>query len=338
MALRAGVSVATVSNVFNRPAIVAPQTRKRVESAVRELGYVRNESARQLRRGRSRTIGLVVPDIANPFFTDVARGVEDSVSAVGAMVIVGNSDDDADKEQRYLTLLAEQQVMGALVVPVRGSQAVSTLLRKRGIPVVVLDIPDDGSAPSCSVSVNDVAGGRIAVAHLLAEGHRRIGFVGSDSAAPQAVERAAGARLALSRAGRSPNSLVRLAAGSLNVEGGAAAARQLLAMPAGRRPTALACVNDLLALGVLRELMRAGVRVPADVAIVGYDDIGFAEAAAVPLSSVRQPSHLLGQRAVQLLLEECSGGPHQHSRVVFEPELVVRASSSGGTTAVTPTG
>ncbi len=327
VAERAGVSVATVSNVFNRPDIVAPATRARVEEAVAALGYVRNESARQLRMGQSRTIGLIVPDIANPFFTDVARGVEDTASAAGSLVIVGNSDDDPEREQRYLTLFAEQHVQGALLVPVRGSRDAAAGLRRRGIPVVMLDSAG-GADDWCSVSVNDVVGGRIAVAHLLEAGHRRIGFVGAGSAAPQAIDREAGARAALADSGRPPDELVGLAANALNVEGGAAAARQILALPARRRPTAVACVNDLLALGVLHELLRSGLDVPGDVAIVGYDDIGFAEAAAVALSSVRQPRQHLGQRATQLLLEESSGQGHHHDRVVFEPELVVRASSA----------
>jgi LacI family transcriptional regulator len=330
VAERAGVSVATVSNVINRPEVVAPATRRRVEEAIAALGYVRNESARQLRVGHSRTIGLIVPDIANPFFTDVARGVEDTTSAAGALVIVGNSDDDPEKEHRYLTLFAEQQVQGALVVPVRGSEAATGLLRRRGIPVVMLDSTDT-TTDSCSVSVNDVVGGRLAVAHLAASGHRRIGFVGSASVAPQVIDRLAGARLAMVNAGRSPEDLVTLGGSPLNVAGGALAAAELLSLPARRRPSAIACVNDLLALGALYELLRRGVRVPDDIAIVGYDDIGFAESAAVPLSSVRQPRQHLGARAAELLLEESGGAPHTHDHVVFEPELVVRASSGSRT-------
>jgi LacI family transcriptional regulator len=327
VAARAGVSVATVSNVFNRPEVVAEATRARVQRAVDELGYVRNESARQLRMGQSRTIGLIVPDIANPFFTDVTRGVEDATSAAYAMVIVCNSDDDPQKESRYVTLLAEQRVQGVLLVPVGGSQAATSRLRERDIPVVLLD-SSGGSDDISSVSVNDVAGGRMAVAHLLASGHRRIAFLGTGHEAPQAIDRLAGARQAFVDAGRSPDELLPLPASELNVDGGVRAALALLELGPRRRPTAVACVNDLLALGLLHSLVRGGVRVPEDVAIVGYDDIRFAEAAAVPLSSVRQPRHHLGRRAAELLLDECSRGSSEHERVVFEPELVVRASSS----------
>lgn len=323
---RAGVSVATVSNVFNRPEIVARATRMRVERAIADLGYVRNESARQLRLGQSRTIGLIVPDITNPFFTDVTRGVEDVVSASGGMVIICNSDDDPDKESRYVTLLAEQRVQGVLLVPVSGSLAATARLRDRGIPVVLLDSTGAGEDIS-SVSVNDVAGGRMAVAHLVAAGHRRIAFLGAGHDAPQAVDRAAGARQAFRAAGRAPADLRLMATSGLNVAGGARAAQEILGQKPRSRPTAVACVNDLLALGLLHELIRNGVQVPDDVAIVGYDDIGFAEAAAVPLSSVRQPRQHLGRRAAELLLDECAGNETGHDRVVFEPELVVRASS-----------
>jgi LacI family transcriptional regulator len=326
VAASAGVSVATVSNVFNRPNIVAPDTRRRVIEAVAALGYVRNESARQLRMGHSRTIGLIVPDITNPFFTDIARGVEDTTSEFGSLLIICNSDNEPAKEKRYLTMLAEQQVLGALTVPVRGAVSAARLLQDRGIPVVLLDI-NDRSGELCSVAVNDVAGGRLAMAHLLGNGHRRVGFVGTGHDVHQAVDRERGAREALEEAGLDPGRLMTMSTTDLNFAGGADAARRLLRSPAGGRPTALTCVNDLIAVGLLHELVRCGVRVPDDVAIVGYDDIVFAEATAIPLSSVRQPRHQLGARAAQLLLAEANGEGHHHEAVVFEPDLVVRASS-----------
>ena len=330
------MSVATVSNVFNRPEIVAPDTRRRVEEAVEELGYVRNESARQLRAGHSRTIGLVVPDSSNPFFTDVARGVEDTISAAGALLIVCNSDNDPQKERRYITLLAEQQVQGALTVPVRGARSAAPLLRERHVPVVILD-KTDRSGGVCSVAVNDVAGGRLAMSHLLDRGHRRVGFVGTGHDVHQAADREAGARWAVEEAGHDPDKLLTVPTSQLTVAGGTQAAAELLAIPARKRPTAVACVNDLIAIGLLHELLRRGVRVPDDIAIVGYDDIGFAQAATVPLTSVRQPRHQLGARAAQLLLDEATDDHHRHESVVFEPELIARESSGAGTVATAAT-
>lgn len=323
---RAGVSVGTVSNVLNRPQVVAPSTRKRVLEAVRELGFVRNESARHLRAGHSRTIGLVVLDIANPFFTDVARGVEDVASAAGLSVILCNSDGDADKECRYLNLLAEQRVQGILIVPATTDGRRMEDLRDRGIPVVLLDRRASRSG-QCSVSVDDIAGGRLAVEHLIERGYSRIAFVGG-SEARQVKDRRRGALDAVKAAGAGVSDLVEIDAGALNVAGGRTAGRELLSMAGATRPTAAFCANDLIALGLLQELTRAGLSVPGGLAIVGYDDIDFAEAAAIPLSSIRQPRQELGRAAATLLAEEASGGPHRHSRLVFTPELVTRASSS----------
>jgi LacI family transcriptional regulator len=326
VAERAGVSVGTVSNVFNRPEMVAAGTRLRVQEAVAALRYVRNESARQLRMGQSRTIGLIVPDIANPFFTDLARGVEDVTSAAGALVIMCNSDDDRDKESRYLTMLAEQQVLGVLLVPIASSAASANGLSDRGIPVVLLDYKGR-TRRQCSVSVNDRVGGEMAVAHLLSGGRRRVAFVGGESKLRQAVDRLHGARRAVVTAGGREEDLIMLTTPALNVAGGVAAAQAWLEIPAAIRPDAVACVNDLLALGLLQGLLRAGVRVPDDVAIIGYDDISFAGSAAVPLSSIRQPRNELGRRAAELLLEEATNSEHAHARVVFEPLLVPRGSS-----------
>ena len=327
VAEHAGVSVGTVSNVLNRPDMVADETRRRVEDAVSAMQYVRNESARQLRRGQSRTVGLIVPDIANPFFTDVARGVEDVVSAAGAMVIVCNSDNDSEKEERYMTMLAEQQVLGVLHVPLGKPSAAVSRFHDRGIPVVLLDYKGR-SRQQCSVSVNDVGGGQLAVGHLLASGHRSVAFVGAGGTPlRQVIDRLAGAHRAMTAAGRSPDELHVLPPTSLNVAGGVASARALLQMPRKRRPSAVACVNDLLAIGMLQEFVSSGVRVPDEMAIVGYDDIAFASAAAIPLSSVRQPRNQLGRRAAELLIDEAWSDDHIHSRLVFEPELIVRESS-----------
>jgi LacI family transcriptional regulator len=166
------------------------------------------------------------------------------------------------------------------------------------------------------------------VRHLLETGRRRVAFVGAGSKAHQVVDRLAGARQALVAAGRRADELTILPTPSLNVAGGVAAARALLDLPKRERPTGVTCVNDLLALGMLQELLRAGAKVPEDVAVIGYDDISFAEAAVVPLSSIRQPRHDLGQRAAQLLLDEATTPDHVHDRVVFEPSLVARESSA----------
>jgi LacI family transcriptional regulator len=325
VALRAGVSVGTVSNVLNRPEVVSPPTRERVLAAITDLGFVRNESARHLRAGRSRTVGLVVLDIANPFFTDVARGVEDVANAAGLAVFLCNSDDRPEKESAYLDVLAEQRVQGVLITPTAELAPHLDALRARGVPVVLVDRRAPGGE-QCAVAVDDVLGGRLAAEHLLERGHRRIAFVGGASGLPQVEERHAGVAAAVAAALGSEDALTVLSPEELTVEGGREAAARILGIPAARRPTAAVCANDLMALGVLQGMVRHGVRVPDEFAIVGYDDIDYAAAAAVPLTSVRKPRQELGRRAAQLLLDEAAEG-HTHVQPVYEPVLVVRESS-----------
>jgi LacI family transcriptional regulator len=318
--------VGTVSNVLNRPDTVSEGTRQRVLDAIATLGFVRNESARHLRAGRSRTIGLVVLDIANPFFTDVARGVEEIANAEGLAVILCNSDDRPAKESAHLDVLAEHAVQGVLITPTAELSPALDALRERGVPVVLVDRRAAGS-DQCSVAVDDVLGGRLAADHLLERGHRRIAFVGGASGLPQVHERHDGIELAVREACGSDDALTVLSPATLTVAGGREAAEQIIGMPAARRPTAAICATDLLALGMLQEMVRHGVRVPEDFAIVGYDDIDFAAAAAVPLSSVRKPRYELGRRAAELVLDEARNPDHRHEQLLFEPQLVVRESS-----------
>jgi LacI family transcriptional regulator len=327
VASHAGVSVGTVSNVLNRPEIVAPTTRARVQRAIHELGFVPNESARQLRRGRGRALGLVVLDVSNPFFADVARGVDEATSDAGMAIIFCNSDDDPGREAAYLDLLEEQRVQGVLITPVDDANERLLRLRERGILVILLDRL--ASRPDlCSVSVNNELGGELAVRHLLEAGHRRIAFVGGPWQLEQVRDRYHGAQRAASEAGLGDEALRLVETPHTTVPAGRDAAERILGTPRAERPTAVFCANDLLALGVLQVLTRQRVRVPADMALVGYDDIDFAAAAAVPLSSVRQPRQRLGRAAAELLMDEANNPQtHQHQQVVFDPELVVRESS-----------
>jgi DNA-binding LacI/PurR family transcriptional regulator len=330
VARRAGVSIATVSNVLNHPDVVAPTTRGRVLKAIADLGYIRNDSARQLRAGRSRQIAVVVLDLANPFFTDVVSGTESAVEDQDIMVVVCNSRADPGRERRHLDLLAEQRVRGVLITPVDDqSEPVLEQLVRRGTSVVLVD-RCSGRPSQCSVSVDDVLGGRLAATHLRSRGHRRLAFVGGPFTVTQVVDRHDGFVTAL------PDrpAVTVVATPTMSVAAGRVAAGRLADIPAPRRPTAVFCGNDLIALGVLQEMTRRGVRVPQDLAIVGYDDIDFAAAAAVPLSSVRQPREQLGRAAAQLLLEEMEDpSAHEHRHVLFKPELVVRESSADLRTA-----
>jgi len=326
VAERAGVSVGTVSNVLNRPDRVSDAVVERVQRAIRELGYVRNDAARQLRAGRSSSVGLVVLDARNPFFTDVARGAEDAAAEHGVAVLLGDSDEKPEREAAYLDLFEEQRVRGVLVSPLGDIQERLHRMRALGTPVVLVDrIASDSSLSS--VSVDDMAGGRTAVAHLLGLGRRRIAFVGGPLALRQVADRLAGAREAVATVPGAELEVLECAASS--VLEGRRIGEQLVARPASRRPDAVFTVNDLLAVGLLQALvMRSEVRVPDDIAIVGFDDIDFASATIVPLSSVRQPSRLIGQTALGILLEEADDPDLAPRQVVFQPELVIRESTS----------
>ncbi|GAA3134602.1 LacI family DNA-binding transcriptional regulator [Planomonospora alba] len=324
VAARAGVSPGTVSNVLNRPGKVAAATRERVEEAIRELGFVRHGSASTLRAGHSRTLGLSVIDIGNPFFTDVAAGVEDMASGRGYAVILGNSAGSRAKEERNLRVLAEQRVRGVLITPTDEDLTRLDRLRERGTRLVLVDHPAH-RPDQCAVAVDDVAGGRAAVAHLLAGGARRVAYVTGPLTIRQCRERRQGALEALEAAGLAPDRLQVAETTAMTARAGEKAAADLLAEGL---PDAVFCANDLLALGVLRTLLQAGVRVPDDVALMGYDDIDFAAASAVSLSSMRQPTYQLGRIATELLLDECENpGAHAHQHIMFQPELVAREST-----------
>lgn len=327
VAALAGVSVGTVSNVLNHRDRVAPEAAERVRSAIAQLGYVRNDAARQLRAGRSRSIGLVVLDLGNPFFADVARGAQRRAHEQGLAVLVGGSDEDEAQESAYLELFREQRVNGVLITPATDDLARLERVRDAGVPVVLLDreAPD---AAFCSVSVDDVEGGHLAASHLLATGRRRIAVVAGPESIPQVADRLAGAQRAIAAVSGASLEVFRRPA--LTVLHGRSAGEEIVSREPHDRPDAVFALNDLLAVGVLQALaIRADVRVPADIAIVGYDDIDFAAAAVVPLSSIRQPAELLGATAADLLLRELAA-PHRGAErsVRFRPELVVRDSTA----------
>ncbi|WIB32063.1 LacI family DNA-binding transcriptional regulator [Curtobacterium sp. MCSS17_005] len=325
VAALAGVSLGTVSNVLNRPDKVAPGTVERVQSAIATLGFVRNDSARQLRAGRSSTVGLIVLDGGNPFFTDVARGAEDAAMDNGLAVLIGNSDESTDRERTYVDLFEERRVAGLLISPAGDDLSRLARLRDQGTAVVLVDRRADDEH-FASVSVDDVAGGRIAIEHLAAIGRTHIAFVGGPFGIRQVADRYAGALAAAQAAGIR---LEALPTTSLSVLEGRRIGEAIQARPATERPDAVFAANDLLAVGLEQAfIMRGTIAVPEQIAIVGYDDIAFAESAVVPLTSVRQPAQDLGRRAIELLTKQVEQGQDiDLEHVEFTPELVVRQSS-----------
>lgn len=326
VAKHAGVSLGTVSNVLNTPDKVADKTVAKVQAAITKLGFVRNDAARQLRAGKSRTIGLMVLDVRNPFFTDVARGAEEAAADHNLNVLLANSDENTDREQQLLSLFEEQRVLGLLVSPVASDIEILNKARERGTPIVLVDRQSKDKS-FCSVSVDDVAGGSMAVQHLIDIGRKQIMFAGGPMGIEQIADRLKGAEKAVAKA--KGVQLEKHVTKNLTVLEGRSLGEEILKRPKSKRPDAIFAANDLLALGIMQALLVApDVSIPKDIALVGYDDISYASTALISLTSIRQPSLLIGAQAVELLMMETEeAGSAKGRQVVFQPELVVRDSS-----------
>jgi len=322
----AGVSISTVSNALNRPGRVSDELVERVRAASDRLGYVPLQAAQQLRVGRSGLLGMTVINIANPFFADMVAGAEDAATAAGLRILVGNASDDIAKELDHLELFERVQVEGALVSPFGPVDAWQERLRKRGVPVVLVDAVDDaGVMPS--VSLDDVAGGRLAAEHLIATGRKRLAFVGAREEVRQVRERLEGARAAV--AAHPGIALEPIWTSTATTQRGLAFGDELADRRPEDRPDGIVTSNDHLAMGLLHGLIARGIRVPEDIAVVGYDDIEFAAIAEVPLTSVRQPAREMGRAAAEILIARINGTETPDlTNVVYQPELVIRASTS----------
>ncbi|MFD7685066.1 LacI family DNA-binding transcriptional regulator [Streptomyces sp. NPDC059781] len=321
----AGVSLGTVSNVLNRPEIVAESTRTRVLDVIDSLGYIRAEGARQLRGWTSRVIAVLVHDLANPFFTALATGVEQAAREADLGVMVCTGVRDPAEAARHLALITSHQVRGAVLTAGEGAGRTAAAFRRNAVPFVVAD--QNAVQPgTCSVGIDDVAGGHAAVRHLIEQGHRSLAYVSGPDRLQQVRDRRRGGLSAVGEAGLPADALRDVPGPALTVSAGRDAGHRILGLPT--RPTAVFCANDLLALGVMQALYEAGLRVPDDIAVIGYDDIEFAASAVVPLTSVRRPASAMGLRAGRLLIEDTARDVrHEHAHVVLQPELVVRRST-----------
>lgn len=268
---------------------------------------------------------MLVMDAANPFFTDLAKGAEDQAATLGLSVVMGNTAESSERENNYLDLFEEQRVRGVLISPSGDVEERLLQLKKFGIPSVLVDRSSTMGRLS-SVSVDDEAGGRIAVNHLIESGRSRIGFVGGALDVPQVRDRLSGAREAL--ASHPAVSLDVYETSATTVLEGRRVGEQIVTLDATARPDAIFAANDLVAIGLLQAFMASPqIRVPDDIALIGYDDIDFAPSAIVPLTSIRQPSRLMGQTALDILNAEALDGSAQPQEVVFQPELIVRSST-----------
>lgn len=327
VAALAGVSVGTVSNVLNRPEQVSAAKTSRVLAAIEELGFVRNESARSLRSGSTRSLGMLVLDVRNPFFTDVAMGAENVADEHKHSLILANSAEHLEREQAYLDLFEQQRVQGILITPFGDVLQRLEAMRARGIPSVLVD-RIAAAGQFCSVSVDDVAGGATALTHLIATGSARPAFVGGPLTLQQVQDRYQGASDAAEQAGVE---LQLFETPDLKFERGRRIGDLISNLQPAKRPDAVFAANDQLALGLLQSFAANGLRVPEDITIVGFDDIDFASQSSIPLSSISQPRQLIGERAAGLLFEEITNKDnHVHRQVVFTPELVARQSTRRG--------
>jgi LacI family transcriptional regulator len=318
----AGVSTATVSRALAGGGGVREALRLRVLDAAATLNYRPNRAARSLRARRSLTIGVVIPDIQNFFFTGILRGLEHVLQADGYAFLLGNSDGRPDRERLYIDTLREEGVAGLIIVPAEREARAYRDLQAAGVPIVTLDRSAAGLRVD-HVTVTNQEGVRGAVHHLVALGHRRIGFIGGPEHVNVAQDRLAGYEQALADSGIAiDRSLIQFS--DFRQGGGRAATEVLLRRP--EVPTALFVANNLMTLGAFEALHERRLRIPHDVAVVSFDDIPWATSLHPPLTAVAQPTFELGVTAAQLLLDRLREPRRPFRRVVLETQLIVRGS------------
>ncbi|MCL2733598.1 MAG: LacI family transcriptional regulator [Actinomycetia bacterium] len=334
VARAAGVSAATVSRVFNGGRVSAERA-DRVRRAAAELGFAPNRVARSLRTQRASVIGLLIPDIENPFFTSLARGVEDAAQRTNLSVVLCNTDEDVAKERRYLDVAVAEQMAGVIVAAASREHTDLSVLEARGMPVVAVDRRLRGSDVDV-VLVDNARGSEDATAHLLARGYRRIACITGPRGASTAEERLAGYRTAIAdflreHPGQSPaggadplTAWTRFA--DFRVEGGYKAMADLLARP--DRPDAVFVANNLMAVGALQALREAGVPVPG-FGVLSFGEVPWAPMVDPSLTTVRLPSYDLGWTAAELLQDRIAGNPRPLQTVVLRTALEVRDSTAG---------
>ena len=323
IARRAGVAPITVSRVINNSGYVSQSTRERVEAAVKELGYVPNTIARGLRSKRTHTLALIVTDITNPYFTSMARGVEDVAGAYDYTVIYCNTDESETKEEKYANMLAQRQVDGVLLVPSCGNAKTIKFFEANDINVVVLDRRISGvrSDIVCSDSEN---GANRLVKLLIGLGHKRIAIITGPKDVSTSVDRVTGYQQALREAGLSENELIYY--GAFNEQSGYELTNQLMTQV--QKPTAIFGANNYIAMGIIKALHDLQLDVPGDVSVVGFDDLPESIFMKPFLTVARQRAYEMGQLATELLLKRISGKLSQEHRELLLPiEIILRESS-----------
>jgi DNA-binding LacI/PurR family transcriptional regulator len=324
----AGVSKGTVSKYLNGARYVGAKNKTKIAEAVAELGYVPNRMAQALSLRRSHTIGLVVANIANPFYAELIRGAEDVASALGYTLLLASTDGDPKREAGIVKAMRQRQVDGIVFASVRLADREVTALARGGMRVVLASrhLPD---ADVDMVLVDSLRGARMAVEHLIGHGHTRIAYVGGPLSIAQFQDRAKGWREALSLAGLSAEPGLGLNLERMDIDAGDAATEMLLSLP--NPPTAIFAATDNLAFGTLRACIRLGCPVPERLALIGFDNVRFGEIALTPLTSIDGSGFNIGQRAMRLLVDRIDNeyepsGKYSPVRVVIQPTLCIRRS------------
>jgi LacI family transcriptional regulator len=322
----AGVSKSTVSFVLNNRPSISLETRDRVRDVIRKLNYQPNQIARSLSSRQTRSIGLVVKQIDNPYFTKVMRGVFEFFSGCGYTVLLGSSELQPERERTSVEALLRQRVDGLILSPLQGADADLshlTAVSQEQVPLVLLEKVANVSANV--VDIRNEAAAYKAVSFLIGLGHRRIAYYAGPDYSMHNRERAAGFQRAMLENGLpAPSSSVRQA--GVYLADGYAAARAQFSAP-GERPTAVFCFNDLVAIGVMNALIELGIRIPDDVSVIGFDDIEFCGSVRVPLSSIRVPAFEMGKAAAEMLMNQIGKtGPAERRTVELEATLIPRAS------------
>jgi LacI family transcriptional regulator len=325
VAQKAGVSYTTVSHVVNNTRFVSDDTRQRVLAAMKELGYRPNALARSLRRGETFTIGLILPDSANPFFAEIGRSIEDTAFRQGYNVILCNSENDLEKEQHYVDVLSKKQVDGILFVAAGDQINSIEYCIHSGIPYVIIDRELSGLEAD-TVLIDNHQGGYLATQYLISLGHHRIACITGPSHLTPSAQRVTGYCDALRDYGLPVDDTL-IVRGDFHPHSGWQAAFELLRLPDS--PTAVFACNDLLAIGALNAAVASGRRVPADLAIVGFDDIELASYTNPPLTTVSQPKTEMGRVAFQLLIDRITANDRPVQRVVLPSRLIIRGSCGG---------
>ena len=319
---RAGVSIATVSRVGADPGTVSDELRLRVQEAALALNYRPSRAARTLRGLTSKAVGVVIPDLENPFFTAVVRGIDLVLQKAGYTLLLANSDEDAARERNILETLRAEGVAGIIFVPINAARDAYRDVLAPPLHTVAVD-RSPSNVRSDLVTVDNVEGTRTGVAHLLAMGHRDVALLGGPSRHSTAKERERGYEQALRDAGR-PLRPELVYYGDFREGGGYDGMKALIALP--HRPTAVFVANNLMTLGAFRALHEAGIRIPEEIAVVGFDDMPWATSLNPPLTVASQPSQEIGSSAADLLLDRIARPDRAIRHLILETKLVVRES------------